>query len=44
MSLTLTTDLLKRNTAGVVIVPRNFRTRWQVAGNYSTTRKQEEPG
>jgi hypothetical protein len=44
MSLTLTTNLLTRNTAAVVIVPRDSRMRWQVAKNYSTTGKQEERG
>jgi hypothetical protein len=44
MSLTLTTDLLTRNTAGVVIVPRDCRMGWPVAINYSTTGKQEEQG
>ena len=44
MSFTLTTDFLTRNTAGVVIVPRNSRMRWQVAKNYGTTGKQEEHG
>ena len=44
MSLTLTTDGLTRNTAGVVIVPRNCRMRWLVVMTYSRTGKQEEPG
>ena len=44
MSLTLTINLLTRNSAVVVIVPRDSRMRWQVAKNYSTTGEQEEPG
>jgi len=41
MSLTLTTDILTRNAAVVVIVPRR-RTSWPVAMNYSPTGEQEE--
>jgi hypothetical protein len=42
MSLTLTTGILTRDTAPVVVVLRQRRASWQVAMNYSATGEQEE--
>ncbi|HEX5222101.1 MAG TPA: hypothetical protein VFZ59_21235 [Verrucomicrobiae bacterium] len=42
MSLTLTTDIVTRNTAPVVVVLRQRRASWQVAMDYSPTGGQEK--
>jgi len=42
MGTALTTQILTRDIADVVIVPRDHRMSWQVAKNYSPTGGQEE--
>jgi len=42
MRTALTTEILMRGIAGIVIVPRDHRMSWQVAKNYSSTGGQEE--